>query len=269
MTDRKIINICGSRGLGDLIATISFIITHHKKEIYRDCKFHYIFNYPPGFDYPTSVDTLMKEYLPPSGLDITYETTSDFYSVRPSECNEKFGKENEFKTWFFSASRNIKYEPIVSMWEKNTQGPVGLNINCSNNNDQYPFREKFFPDYIDDQLRALIDEKNYVLLGRPFSVEETIKKMAKCRYIVGIDNAWAHMSKPMQIPYYLIRNGLRPEMARGLHSASKNVKILETHELNRVISRSLVKVNPTHTFKLSMSDRNKALFDKPEVWVGY
>lgn len=222
------INICGKRGLGDILSTISLIIGSYKIEG------HYIFHYPPGFDYTNTIAQLMSEYVPPSGLNITHEVDETFYSVRPNVCDRKFGIENLNKTYFFSVCKNHNHAPVVSKWVKN-DGPIGLSLNCSNNNEFYPYREKFFPDDLNNQLNALVDEKNFVTLGRPYSVAESIQKMARCRYIVGIDGAWAHMAKSVGVPYILIRNGISRDLLLSMHSKSRNIKIIETAEIGRFI----------------------------------
>lgn len=225
------IHICGKRGLGDIASTISNIIANYKKEG------HYIFHYPPGFGYTQTIEDLMSEFIPVSGLQITFEVDETFYSIRPEVCNKKFGITNLNKTYFFSNSYNNTVNArMQTQWKGNQNGPIGLVNNYENWKSNYPYLEKFYPKELNDHINNLIDGVNYLTLGRPLTVAESIKKMAECRYIVGVDSAWAHISKCVNIPHYVVRNDLNKNLINKLHSNSTSVRIIETHDVLKFLS---------------------------------
>lgn len=194
------IYMCGKRGLGDIVCTISYILDYISKDS------HIIFLYPPNHGYEEKIPIIINEYTP-TDYNVTYEVSSEWYSVNYDKAKIKFQNLQQGKDWFFSGSIGGKLRPFKTQWKKNVNGPIGLCLNNENTNSGYPMPGKWFEPKLNQVLNELIDEKNYVTFGRMFSISECINKLSLCRYVIGVDGAWAHICNAMRVPYYLTTNG--------------------------------------------------------------
>lgn len=222
----NIINICGKRGLGDIISGISFVL----QNIQADS--HLIFHLPKNFDYPNTIRILMKEFELPYSHSVTHEVCEDWSSVSLQKAIQKFGKDGQNESWFFlDCNGKQQYMPFKTKWNGNKNGPIALSINNENTNPNYPYPEKFFDTKTNSILESFIDEKKYLFLGRPYTIEENIKKLSECRYAIGIDGAWTHAAHAMGVPYFLVRNQMNLELLESVHFSHPSLKIIETHEI--------------------------------------
>ncbi len=226
----KIYNICGKRGLGDIVASTSFILENLTE------KSHLIFHLPKGFDYSTTLSVLFDEFIIPKNITVTYELDEEWSTVNIYKAFNKFPQSELSKTWFFMHHCGYgQYLPFKTKWKQNENGPIGLSINNENHNKNYPYLEKFFDDGTNNFLSSMIDEKNYLFLGKPFSIKENIAKMSECRYVIGIDGAWAHIANSMRVPYFLVRNGMNMKLLKSVHKGHPCLKIIETNELTNYL----------------------------------
>lgn len=221
----KTLHVCGKRGLGDIVAGISYILKN-----YQDI--HIIYHYPPGYDYKTTIDLLMVEYNAKS-LNITYEIDESWYTVHKNVAAKKFGLENFTKTWIETpgARQRTPYLPFTTQWKGNTKGPICLTLNNENCNPTYPYPGKWFDYKTNDYLENLIDDKNYLWLGKPFSIAENIRRMSECRYIVGVDGAWAHIANSMRVPFIMVRNNLEKHIINETHPCHPTLNVIETSQV--------------------------------------
>lgn len=188
-----------------------------------------MFHYPPGFDYGTTIKTIMNELtLPPS---VTYEIQLQGFTTNKSTAYKWYGIDNYNITWFFTSSGGPCNNPFKTRWCGNTTGPIALALNNENTLPNYPYPEKWFDNKLNTMLSDLVDGENYVLLGRPLSVKQNIDILASCRYAVGVDGAWAHCAKYTQTPYYLVRNNLSMTILQNMHANDPHVKIIETIDI--------------------------------------
>lgn len=213
----KVHHVCGKRGLGDLVSGISLFL--HRLTVPS----HIIFHYPPGFQYGKTIATLVDEF----NIDnvISYEVDLEWFTISQAVAKKKLGKNH-----FFTSCFNHKYVPFRTQWKKNLHGPIGLCLNNENNNEGYPYKGKWFSKDINDKLLNLVDEKNYVLLGRPKSVKENIQIMSECKYVLGVDGAWTHAANSMRVPFYLTANQYDKEFF-DYHSQHPTITIIKEHEV--------------------------------------
>lgn len=222
------IDICGKRGLGDMVAGISRVLQTVSEEPHD-----FFFHYPPGFDYPTTINVIMNEYV--CNKINSVHVSEEWYSISIKPARKRFGEDNYNKTWFFTYCKGHRYSPFKTQWKQNTNGPVGLMLNNENMNENYPYPEKWFPDNVNSELMSLIDNKNFYALGRPRSVKDNIDLMAECSYILGVDGAWVHVANSMRVPCYLARNNLAKNIVWSTHSAHPTLKLIGTEDVIKKI----------------------------------
>lgn len=223
------IDVCGCRGLGDLISSIPRIMCSLKERA------HVVFHYPPGFDYDTTIKTIIDQLnIHPN---VTYEVQTEGYTVRFNAAAQMYGLSEHGESWFFTRSGGLAKTTFTTKWKGNKQGPIALAINNENTTPSYPYPEKWFDNKLNTMLSNLVDGENYVLLGRPLSVKENIEILANCRYAIGTDGAWAHCAKYTQTPYYLVRNNLSMKILQNMHANDPWVKIVETDDIFRYLGR--------------------------------
>lgn len=221
----RIIHGCGCRGLGDIVSGTSNII----KTIKEDS--HIIFHFPPNKDYSTTINTLMSEYVIPSGIKVTHELDETWYNVRRGVAEKRFKGLIPNRDWFFFASGGSTYVPFKTQWRGDINGPIAVAPNNENTNPQYPFPQKWFSEDLNKILIDLIDEKNYLFLGKPFTIKQSIEKLAKCRYAIGVDGGWIHIANAMRVPFILVRNNLERRLVHSLHRNHPTYKRIETFEI--------------------------------------
>lgn len=220
-----VIHACGCRGLGDIVSGTSNIIRNLKQDS------HIIFHFPPGFDYKTTFDTLMSEFTIPEEFKVTYEVDETWYTIDKRKARRHFSDLTPDIDWFFFASGGTKYIPFKTQWLGDVNGPIAIAPNNENTNIYYPYPGKWFPEKVNKLITDLIDEKKYLHLGKPFTVKECIDKMARCRYVVGVDGAWAHVANAMNVPYILVRNDFREDILHRLHYKNPTLTSIETYQV--------------------------------------
>lgn len=209
--------------MGDILSTISKFLTHGVK---TDC--HIIFHYPFGHNYDVLVPALMESFAP-TPYTITYEVKYSDFSVSLDKCVSIFGEEkhevatNEADhTWWFSGKfhHTDRYYKFKTLWRGNTAGPIALALNHKDFNENHPIKEKFFSPHTNDALLKLVDNKNFFLLGDHRTFEENVDILSQCRYAVGIEGGWTHVTHSMRMPFIIAANERR---------VSSNIKVHPTH----------------------------------------
>lgn len=220
--------MCGKRGLGDVICGLSALLKTIKSDT------HIKFCYPgdvPTYNYKVIFDTLMNNFeLPP--FNITHEYDSSWYTIDERKAIKLFGAENKGKTWWFSYTGNrTVYTPFKKKWEGNSRGPIALSLNYDefkDNPHNHLYGEKFFNKNINDMLMSLIDNKNYFLLDRHTTLQGCIDILAKCRYALGIEGAYTHLSNCTRTPYIIVRNDHKLKTITNCHHTHPALKVIET-----------------------------------------
>lgn len=227
----KKINICGKRGLGDLVAGTSYILKKVNSHV------HLTYWLPSEFDYKNTISTIIYQYSAYYPYLVEHTVNESWSNIRYHEVIKKFGKENESKTWFFNngVDKTGPYIKFRDQWEKNSNGPVGLCLNNENNNPSYPYPEKWFDKSTDDFFWSLVDNKKYIVLGRPKSIQKNIDIMKRCRYVLGTDGGWAHVANAMNVPFKLVRNDLSLSILKDVHLKHPTLTIVEKKNIKRYL----------------------------------
>lgn len=156
----------------------------------------------------------------------------EWSSVSIKKAFKKFNKNEQNKTWYFINSLDTaSYIRFRDAWLGDTKGPIGLCLNNENNNSGYPYPGKWFEDKLNSTLLQLVDNSTYYFLGRPYSIQQTIDIMTKCRYVVGVDGAWAHIANAMRVPFIMVRNNLPKKIINNTHRNHPTLKVIETQEV--------------------------------------
>jgi len=221
----KKIDIAGKRGIGDLISGISYSL----KRIEEDA--HLVFHYPPGFDYSTSISTIMDEYLTNIHYNITYNIVDTDYSVSFNKCEIHFGTNNYKKDWFFTSCYNERYLPFKTQWKQNKNGPIVLMTNNEGMNKGYPYPLKWFDERTDAYLKSLIDNKNFVHIGRPNTIKQSIEILSNCSRAIGVDGGWVHACNAMNVPITLVKNKFQGGFFENFYSRHPTIEIINTEEI--------------------------------------
>lgn len=226
----KKINICGKRGLGDLVAGTSYIL----KQVNSNCQL--TFWLPPEFDYKRTVDTIIYQYSASFPHLLTHTVNETWSSINYYKAVEKFGV-GENINWYFNKGidQSGAYLKFKDQWWGDSNGPVGLCLNNENTNPGYPYPEKWFNEDTDNFLWSLVDNKKYIVLGRPKSVQSNIDIMKQCRYILGTDGGWAHVANAMGVPYKLVRNNMSLKILKDVHYRHPTLTIVETKNIKRYL----------------------------------
>lgn len=219
------IDICGKRGLGDLVGGASHIL----KKIDQDTHLKYWL--PAGHDYPTTIDTIIYQYKHSLPHKISCEVIEGESFVSYHLAIEKFGMDSLNKTWYYNIPDAQQYLPFKTKWLGNTAGPVALCLNNENHNSDYPYPGKFFEDNINDFLTKIVDNKRYITLGRPKTIEECINIMAECRFVLGVEGGWTHIANAMRVPAVVVRNDYPVDYIKHLHTGHRSLTIVESNEV--------------------------------------
>lgn len=232
----KEIIMCGSRGLGDVISGLSNII----KRI--NCDTHLKFCYPgdvPTYNYKEIFDVLMNNFVLPQQYKITYEYDPTWYTIRYQIAENKLGKEQSGNTWFFSSSGNRTiYTPFKTTWSGDVNGPIALSLNYEEfiaNPKSSPYPKKFFSADLQDRLRSLIDNKNYFVLERNTTLQGCIDILTKCRYALGVEGAYTHLSNCTRTPFIIVRNNHDQKLIDSVHKSHPRLKTIETKDIENYL----------------------------------
>ena len=213
------IHACGKRGLGDIVKLTSTILTLYSNK-------HIVFHFPPGFDYKSTIKTLMDQY-DLKEKNLTYEVDETWYTIDENVAKEHFGD----TPFIFKTNIGSSHYPFKQQWKGNTDSYVCLCLNNENTRSDYPYPEKWFDKKTDRFLNSLVDNKNYFVLGRPLSVQQNIDLMENCSLVIGTDGGWAHVANSMNVPYILVRNDISLNLMKHVHLGHPTLKIIETHDL--------------------------------------
>lgn len=226
----KKINICGKRGLGDIVSGTSLML----KTINSDARLTYWL--PAGFDYKRTLNVIIYQYSAKYPHKIELEVNEGWATVNYEKAVEKFGKSNFNQSWFFLSCYKDCYLPFKDNWEKNSDGPIGLSLNNENCNPSYPFQFKWFNKNVNRELVKLVDDKNYFSLGRPRTLEENIEIMKKCRYVLGVENGLTHIANAMRVPFIISKNRFDMAVLNSHHSMHPCLKIVEEYEIFKYLT---------------------------------
>lgn len=243
----------GKIGLGDLVASTSFLFTHELRE-----DSHIIFHIPKikydctGYEQQrqqnysnagSSRITAVLDLLENPLYTLTYEfddsdiVARDINYIRPSTVASihqsfdhymKLPNKNQYKFIFRHETRCTEhlYWPSKKQWEANLNGPIGIYLN-----HELEVGPKFFNEQDNIFLHSLIDNQNYFSLGQPRTFEENIDIMSKCRYIIGNEGGWTHVSHSMRVPYIICANQRPINEIKKFHSKHPNLQIIDTKNM--------------------------------------
>jgi hypothetical protein len=242
----KLIHSYGAIGLGDFVSSTSFLFTYEIKE-----DSHIIFHVPKiKYDsrgYEQRVIAVLN-FLKNTPYNLTYEfDNSDIVTgdngVRPSGPNigtsfahfMKITNKTQCKFVYRHGTRCTEhvYWPSKIKWEANQDGPIGIYLN-----HEYQEMEegtKFFNEQDNLFLQSLIDDRNYFSLGYPRTFEENVDIMAKCRYVIGLEGGWTHVSNSMRIPYIICANQRPLDSIKSFHSKHPNLQIIDTQDMHKYL----------------------------------
>jgi hypothetical protein len=233
----KIAHIFGKRGMGDIVEGISSFFT---LGLDTDC--HIIFHYPANHNYEKLIPSLMDAFEPPP-YNITYEIDHTWSSVTKDRGEVKFGKEKFWKktsqvdetVWFSGSYQKIGYWPFKRQWKGNNHGPIAFALNHKDFNANHPIVEKFFDVEENERLRGLVDNKRFFELGDHHSFELNLKIIANCKYIVGIEGGWTHVSHCMRAPFVVVTNKRKRSVSLAVHSRHPSLRVIEAAAVDRYI----------------------------------
>lgn len=244
----------GQVGLGDFVSSTSSLFTHELKE-----DSHIIFHIPKNSGYgppviqkfinsaPSRLEKILDLFENPL-YNLTYEF--DDSDIVVGEINVpkislnapgldqafrhymKIPNKNQYKFIHRHAIRCTQhlYWPSKKKWQANQNGPIGIYLN----HEYQEFEEakkKFFNEQDNIFLHSLIDNHNYFSIGYPRTFEENIDIMSKCRYIIGFEGGWTHVSHSMRVPYIICANQQPINEIIQYHSKHPNLQIIDTKNM--------------------------------------
>lgn len=231
----KTVHMCGTIGLGDIVASASYVLDQIRQDT------HIVFHYPEDKGYKQKFDILMEEFDMPEHCRVTYEVQEGWSTVSHKVAIEKFGKEEENNLWYFSSKIGYgKYRTFKSQWIPNSDGPIGLVTSHMTQSGEmlseknYPIYGRLWDPETNMMLEDLIDEENYVRIGGgydPLEIKNQIKKMQKCKKVIGFDTSWAHIANCMRVPYVLCSNFLPRENIAQRYRNHPSLQIVNREDL--------------------------------------
>lgn len=231
----KTVHMCGTRGLGDIIASTAFILDRIKQDT------HLVFHYPEDKGYKQKFDFLMEQFVMPDPHKVTYEVQEGWSTVSYKVAVEKFGKEKENDEWYFSSKVGYgRYRAFKTRWIANNDGPIGLVTSHMTQNGEvlteknYPMYERLWDPETNQMLEDLIDDRKYVRIGGgydPLELNNQVKKMQKCRRVIGFDTSWVHIANCMRVPYVLCLNRMSRNHAMIRYRAHPSLTVIETEQI--------------------------------------
>lgn len=238
----QIFHSYGPSGLGDFVSSTSFFLTNNLKE-----NSHIVFHIPTknrGYESRVTAVISMFEDIP---YRLTYEFDNsgssgsgfdDGEGVSSKYCMSAFSNfnklENKQQCKFVyrhdTTSANHQYWPSKKKWEANLNGPIGIYLNHEFQNIEV--ETKFFNEQDNLYLHSLIDNHNYFSLGQPRTFEENLDIMAKCRYIIGLEGGWTHVSHSMRVPYIICANKRPLNEIKKFHPKHPKLQIIDTQNMH-------------------------------------
>lgn len=125
------------------------------------------------------------------------------------------------------------YWPSKKKWLGDKNGPIGLYIN--HNHQKLENQLKFFNDQDNLDLLCLIDNKNYFHLGKSHTFEENLDIMSKCRYVIGLEGGWTHISNSMRAPYIICANQRPLNEIKMYHSKHPDLQIVGVNDMRKYL----------------------------------
>lgn len=231
----KTIHFFGKRGMGDIIATLSYFL---KNAVRSDC--HIIFHYPPNHKYKELIDDIMLAFCSTNFI-VTYEVDESWFSVKENRGIERFGQVGRFAAtnsslencwWFTGTYIHHVYHPFKTTWKSNKDGPIALALNHEAFNKTHPIIDKFFSDEDDQRLRKLVDNKNYFSLGLEHSFQRNLEILSSCRYVLGIEGGWTHASNATRTPFICVANKRDPRAPAKVHGGHPHLEIIPASRID-------------------------------------
>lgn len=237
----QIFHSYGPSGMGDFVASTSFFLTHKLKE-----DSHIIFHIPienRKYEQRVSAVIEMFENVP---YKLTYEFDNsgsagvgvdDGAGLSSKRCLSSFADFNKIpnknKYQFIYrhdiASSEHHYWPSKKKWEANQNGPIGIYLN--HEYQEFEVTSKFFNEQDNLFLHSLIDNHNYFSLGKDHTFEENLDIMSKCRYAIGLEGGWTHVSHSMRVPYIICANQRPLNEIKKFHSKHPSLQVIDTKNM--------------------------------------
>lgn len=204
------------KGPGDWVAGLSAIL----QQQFTDNLHLKIYTKIEG-NYKSIVEFLIEqfdlsEFQP---FDLTYEIIQGNhrkFSQNPcrtvEEAHSKFDSKTYKKDWDLIGYKDTeigygKYINFKRQWKGKKNGPILLVLNTDEVNRDYHYPQKWFDEITNSRLNTLVDNRNVIKLTNELrSFDDNIQLMQECRYIVGLDSRWTHISNCMNVPYFVSKN---------------------------------------------------------------
>lgn len=231
--------------MGDVVSATSHFIKHLLKS---DC--HLIHHFPPKiptYDYEDLIPDLMSEWSE-GPYKLTHEVDTSWYSIKPSDCVQHFGNQGKSQPttsdvdplWFYRDLSQEQYWPFKTQWLRDYNGPIAIAPNHEFFiKESYPkghLFDKFFTDEDNDFLLSLIDGKNFIHLGTHYTFKQNIEIMSKCRYVLGVEGGWTHISNAMDVPFIIVANKRGAKAPLKVHSGHRRLRVIETNQMREYLT---------------------------------
>lgn len=229
--------------MGDIVQGLSDFLAQGLRS---DC--HIIFHYPKIKNYTYLIDSLMDSFEIPKQYNVTYEVDLSWSTVHLETAIERYGKEsyrcltdsNKSKEclWFSGDYNHHSYHRFKKQWKGNSTGPILLALNHADFNKNHPIQEKFFSEKDNSALMSLVDGRKIVLLGEHYTFQNNILLIANCRYIVGIEGGWTHISHCMRAPMVIARNTRGAGKSSAVHRMHPKLVEVKTDKAFDFVSQT-------------------------------
>lgn len=184
----------------------------------------------------------MKAFKP-ARHQVTYEVDVTWYSVKEAACKSKFGDLQNVSSgvsadpvWFFSGTfMGHVYWPFNKRWQRNGDGPIALVLNHEFYSPEHPLAEKFFSEKVNDRLKQLVDNKNFYNLGMHHTYEENIEILSRCRYVLGNEGGWTHVSNATGTPFIVTNNNRRHATNKKVHPMHPCLRTINTDDIDQFL----------------------------------
>lgn len=233
LVNMQIFHSYGESGMGDFVSSTSFFLTYCFKE-----DSHIIFHLPIE---PRQYEQLIRSVLDMWG-DLPYKLTYEFDCTGAFRnyfaALDQFTKLPDKDQCKFLYRHDVNctqhaYHPSKKQWEKNVNGPIALYIDHSH--QKLENQQKFFNKQDTVHLICLIDDKDYFCLGKHHTFEKNMDIMSKCRYVIGLEGGWTHVSNSMRVPYIICANQRPLNEIKQYHSKHPSLQIIKTDDMHKYL----------------------------------
>ena len=219
--------------MGDVVSSLSHFLKHLLRS---DC--HMVFHFPAGYGYETLMPSVMALWKDVP-YKLTFEVDTTWASIQKPAGFIKFGAAGfEQQTtsdivplWMFRDLRQELYWPATVQWKGNKDGPIAILPNHEYYGALHPIMDKFFTEKDNDFLLSLIDNKKYINVGKGRSFEENVEILSECRYVVGLEGGWTHVSNAMRVPYIIVANKRGVVAPLKVHHRHPHLTIVHTVDM--------------------------------------